>query len=221
MRIIAGQFRGRRLSSPAGRDVRPTSDRAREALFGILEHGEPPLRGARFLDLFCGTGAVGLEALSRGAAEVLLIESEPEALKIAEANLERVGAPGNVRLVRQDATRLAPARAPFDLIFLDPPYLSGLAAPALRSLQRQGWLAPGARIVVELARSEDLDLPEGYAIEQERRYGAARFLFLRPTGRGRLSAPRSRSGRGPVEGRRADAARGATRRSAGRASPGS
>src|SRR5918995_4810591 len=104
MRIIAGQYRGRRLSSPAGRDVRPTSDRAREALFNILEHGHPPVRGARFLDLFCGTGAVGLEALSRGAAEVVLVESDADALKVADANLARLGAPKHARLLRRDAT---------------------------------------------------------------------------------------------------------------------
>ena len=183
MRIIAGEFRGRRLSSPAGRDVRPTSDRAREALFNILELGLPPVRGARFLDLFCGTGAVGLEALSRGAAEVLLIESEADALRVAKSNHERVGAPRNARLLRQDATRLGPAAAAFDIVFIDPPYRSGLAGSALECLRRGGWLAPEARIVVELAADETCQLPEGYELEQERRYGAARFLFLRPTSR--------------------------------------
>ena len=179
MRIIAGEFRGRRLSSPPGRDVRPTSDRARESLFNILEHGEPPVRGARFLDLFCGTGAVGLEALSRGAAEVVLVESDPHALRIAKRNLERLGTPENVRLLRQDATRLGPAPSAFDIVFLDPPYHSGLAAPALERLRRGGWLAPGARIVVELASKESLELPGGYEPEQERRYGAAKLLLLR------------------------------------------
>jgi 16S rRNA (guanine966-N2)-methyltransferase len=179
MRIIAGAFRGRRLASPPGHDVRPTSDRAREALFNILEHGQPPVRGARFLDLFCGTGAVGLEALSRGAAEVLLVESDPKALRVAKSNLERVGAPGNVRLLRQDATRLGPAPSAFDIAFLDPPYRSDLAAPALACLARGRWLAPEARIVVELASKESLELPEGYELEQERRYGAAKLLLLR------------------------------------------
>jgi 16S rRNA (guanine966-N2)-methyltransferase len=179
MRIIAGAFRGRRLSSPSGRDVRPTSDRAREALFSILEHGQPPVRGARFLDLFCGTGAVGLEALSRGAAEILLVESDPHALRVAKSNLERVGTPRNIRLLRQDATRLGPAPSAFDIVFLDPPYHSGLAASALGCLMRGGWLAPEARIVVELASNESLDLPEGYELEQERRYGAAKLLLMR------------------------------------------
>ncbi len=181
MRIIAGTWRGRKLLAPEGQAIRPTSDRAREALFGILEHGQPPLRGARFLDLFCGTGAVGLEAASRGAAEVWLVDDDRQALALAAANLDRLGAPANVRLVERDATRLGPARRAFDLVFLDPPYGSGLAGPALAGLL-DGWLTPGARIIVELAAKEELSLPEGYALEQERRYGAARFVFLRPAG---------------------------------------
>jgi 16S rRNA (guanine966-N2)-methyltransferase len=178
MRIIAGQFRGRQLLSPKGAAIRPTSDRAREALFDILEHGEPGLRGARFLDLFCGTAAVGIEACSRGAAEVLLIESDPEALRLVKANLARIGTPPHARLMAGDAARLGVAPQRFDLVFLDPPYRSGLAPPALTGL-RGGWLAPGARIVVELGAKETSDLPDGFAIEQERRYGAAKFMFLR------------------------------------------
>ncbi len=182
MRIIAGSWRGRKLLTPSDRAVRPTSDRAREALFAILEIGKPPLRGARFLDLFCGTGAVGLEAASRGAAEVWLVDNDREALALARANLTRLGAPANVRVVERDATRLGPARKEaFDLVFLDPPYRSGLARPALAGLAG-GWLAPGAGVIVELAASEELSLPAGYALEQERRYGAARFVFLRPAG---------------------------------------
>jgi 16S rRNA (guanine966-N2)-methyltransferase len=178
MRIIAGQFRGRQLELPQGTAIRPTSDRAREALFDILEHGEPGVRGARFLDLFCGTAAVGIEACSRGATAVRLIESDPEALRLAKANLARIGRPPHVHLVAGDAARLGAAPDPFDLVFLDPPYRSGLAAPALAGLG-DGWLAPGARIVVELAAKETLVLPDGLTAEQERRYGAAKFLFLR------------------------------------------
>jgi 16S rRNA (guanine966-N2)-methyltransferase len=178
MRIIAGQFRGRQLLSPKGDAIRPTSDRAREALFDILEHGEPRLRGARFLDLFCGTAAVGIEACSRGAAEILLIESDPEALRLARANLARIGAPSHARLVAGDAARLGAAPQRFDLVFIDPPYRSDLALQALAGL-RDGWLAPGARIVVELGVREMLEPPDGFVVEQERRYGAARFVFLR------------------------------------------
>lgn len=179
MRIIAGSWRGRRLLTPADRAIRPTSDRAREALFSILEHSAPALRGARFLDLFCGTGAVGLEAASRGAAEVLLVDDDARALKLARANLEQLGASDRVRLIVRDATRLGAAPQRFDLAFLDPPYRSGLALPALAAL-RQGWLAADARVVVEADAKEGLAPPSGYALEQERRYGAARFVFLRP-----------------------------------------
>jgi 16S rRNA (guanine966-N2)-methyltransferase len=181
VRIIAGEFKGRRLRSPAGQAIRPTSDRAREALFNILEHGAPAVRGARFLDLFCGTGAVGLEAHSRGAQEVVLVDNDSEALRLARANLERIGVPAGVRLLARDATRLGPAPHPFDLIFLDPPYRSGLAAPALEALLRDGWLGVQARVVLELAATEDLELPHSYTLERERRYGSAKFLFLRPS----------------------------------------
>jgi 16S rRNA (guanine966-N2)-methyltransferase len=179
MRIIAGRFRGRRLLAPVGQAIRPTSDRAREALFDILEHGAPPVRGASFLDLFCGTGAVGLEAHSRGASSVLLIESDRAALKLIEANIARLGSPPSVRLLARDATLPGPAPHPFDLVFLDPPYGSGLAAAALESLVRGGWLGEAARIILELAAKEDFELPPAYALERERRYGRAKFLFLR------------------------------------------
>ena len=179
MRIIAGKFKGRRLFAPQGTTIRPTSDRAREALFGILEHGEPPLAGAAFLDLFCGTGAVGLEAYSRGAAEVVLIDQDRGALKLAEANIARLGAQNEVRLLARDAALLGPAPRVFDLAFLDPPYRSGLATAALAGLAQNGWLAGRARVIVELAAKDQLALPAGYALDRERRYGSARFVFLR------------------------------------------
>lgn len=179
MRIIAGNLRGRRLLAPAGQRVRPTNERAREALFDILEHGDPPVRGARFLDLFSGTGAIGLEALSRSAGEVVLVENDREALRVAEANLAHLGSPAGVRLLVRDATRLGAASAPFDLIFLDPPYRSGLATAALASLLEGGWCGPHTRVIVELAAREPLALPAGYTLERERRYGGAGFRFLR------------------------------------------
>jgi 16S rRNA (guanine966-N2)-methyltransferase len=188
MRIIAGDFRGRRLLAPPGHAIRPTGERAREALFDILEHGAPPLRGARFLDLFCGTGAIGLEACSRGAAAVVLVEHDRAALKLAEANIGRLGAPGNVRVMARDASRLGVAPHPFDLIFLDPPYRSGLVAVTLGALAQGGWLAADARIIVELGATEDLDLPAGYALERERRYGSAKFLFMRHASGATVSA---------------------------------
>jgi 16S rRNA (guanine966-N2)-methyltransferase len=181
VRIIAGEFKGRRLRSPTGQAIRPTSDRAREALFNILEHGAPAVRGARFLDLFCGTGAIGLEAHSRGAREVVLVDNHNEALQLARANLARIGAPPSVRLLARDATLLGPTAHPFDLVFLDPPYRSGLAGAALKGLQRDGWLGAEALVTLELAATEDPRLPHGYAFERERRYGSAKFLFLRPS----------------------------------------
>jgi 16S rRNA (guanine966-N2)-methyltransferase len=182
MRIIAGAFRGRRLQSPKGLAIRPTSDRAREALFGILEHGVPALRGARFLDLFCGTGAVGLEAHSRGADTVLLVDNDSAALQLAQSNLARIGSPASVGLLARDATRLGPAPHPFDLVFLDPPYRSGLAGAALAGLLRDGWLGADARVVVELAATDAFEPSDGFTLERGRRYGSARFLFLRPAG---------------------------------------
>jgi 16S rRNA (guanine966-N2)-methyltransferase len=178
MRIVAGRLRGKALIAPQDRSIRPTSDRVREALFNILEHGDPPVRGARFLDLFAGSGAVGIEAFSRGAAEVWLVDRD---LGLAARNRRALGDPPAIRLERRDATRLgAPPEQPFDLAFLDPPYEGGLVPPALAALGR-GWLAQGARIVAELGAKEPLDLPPGLANEQERRYGAARLVFLHTT----------------------------------------
>ncbi len=182
LRVIAGALKGRRLAVPRGDVVRPTADRAREALFGILEHGEPSLRGSRFLDLFAGSGAVGIEAFSRGAAEVLLVESERDALAVLRNNLRAVPHGGRIRLEVADATRLGAAPRPFDIAFLDPPYGSGLAAVALERLATGGWAAPGTRVVVEQAAREPFVPPAGFAIEDERRYGACRFFFLRYRG---------------------------------------
>ncbi len=179
MRIIAGRLKGRRLRAPPGREVRPTSDRVRQALFGILEHGEPRLVGARFLDLFAGSGAVGLEAFSRGARRVLLMEREKPAIEAIRANLARLPTEGAVELRIADATQPGVADQPFEIAFLDPPYRSGLARAALEALARGGWLVPDARVVVELARTEDLEPPPGFALEQTRRYGAAKLVFLR------------------------------------------
>jgi 16S rRNA (guanine966-N2)-methyltransferase len=163
----------------AGDAVRPTSDRAREALFSMLEHGDPPLRGARFLDLFAGSGAIGLEAASRGAAVVVMVEQANAALAICRANVEALGETARVALLRQDAARLGRAPEPFDIAVLDPPYGQGLAPPTLRGLLAGGWLAAGARVVVEVAAGEALAVPRGFELLDERRHGAARLVFLR------------------------------------------
>jgi 16S rRNA (guanine966-N2)-methyltransferase len=178
MRIITGRHRGRKLVVPKGLEVRPTSDRAREALFNILEHGDYGLAGGRVVDLFCGTGALGLEALSRGAVHATLVDSDAKALDAARANAERLGETSRVTLLRLDATRLRAAPVPCDLAFLDPPYRSGLAPAALVALARGGWLGAGATAIAEIGRKERLDAPPGFAVADERTYGSARLVFL-------------------------------------------
>jgi 16S rRNA (guanine966-N2)-methyltransferase len=184
MRIVAGRHRGRRLLAPPGEKVRPTSDRAREALFNILSHGQLaaegiPFAGAAVLDAFAGTGALGLEALSRGAAEAAFIEQDREALATLRQNIAALGEDVHSRIVSGDATR--PPRAPsaYALAFLDPPYRSGLAPAALTALDGAGWLSPESLAVIELAAREELTLPAGFFLLDERVYGAARLLFLR------------------------------------------
>jgi 16S rRNA (guanine966-N2)-methyltransferase len=165
---------------PSGEDVRPTADRAREALLAILEHGTPPLRGCRFLDLFAGSGAVGLEAISRGAEKVVLVEQSRTALAALRANIATLGEADRARVIAGDASRPGRAPEPFDIVFLDPPYGSGrLVTATLSSLEAGGWLAPHARIVVELEAGADLPLPPGFSHDAERRYGRASFHFLR------------------------------------------
>jgi len=187
MRIVGGRHRGRKLLAPPGEVVRPTSDRAREALFNILSHGRfagegSPLAGANVLDAFAGTGALGLEALSRGAAQVAFIETEKAALAMLRANLAALDEYDNAYVLAGDATH--PPRAPYScaVAFLDPPYHSGLAAPALAALAGSGWLADDVLAVIELAAREVLPLPDGFLPIDERIYGAARLIFLQREG---------------------------------------
>jgi 16S rRNA (guanine966-N2)-methyltransferase len=187
MRIVGGRQRGRRLVAPPGEAVRPTSDRAREALFNILLHGDfaaagSPLAGRPVLDAFAGTGAIGLEALSRGAAEAAFIENDRAALAALARNIAALDADDHAHVVRGDATR--PPRALFrcTVAFLDPPYGSGLAAPALTALERAGWLLPQALAVIELAAGEEFAAPAGFATVDARHYGAAQLIFLRRGG---------------------------------------
>lgn len=180
MRIVGGAFRGTRLNAPAGRDIRPTSDRARESLFNILAHGfEIRFPETDVVDLFAGTGALGIEALSRGARTTAFIDSATAALKMVRDHLERVRATDRAAVLRADARALPAARAACALAFLDPPYGQGLAEPALRSLAARGWLADGALCVVETGAKEDLAPPVGFALEDDRAYGVARLRFLR------------------------------------------
>ncbi|CAA7624624.1 16S rRNA (guanine(966)-N(2))-methyltransferase RsmD [Magnetospirillum sp. UT-4] len=176
MRIVGGRHRGRRLAAPAGGATRPTADRAREALFNILAHSPlVALDGAVVVDAFAGSGALGLEALSRGAAAVTFLDSHPAALAAIRDNLKSLGETATV--LRADATRPPAAVAPCTLAFLDAPYGKGLSEPALAALAGAGWLAESALCVVEVAAAEDFTPPDGFTVVDERRYGAAKLVF--------------------------------------------
>ncbi len=186
MRIVGGKHRGRRIAAPEGHDVRPTSDRAREALFNILQHGSfsadgtSPLIDARVLDVFAGSGALGLEALSRGAAHLTCIESSATARSVLHANAKALGETTRVTVVQADATKPPTAAGPpCRLVLMDPPYRSGMAAPALAALAERRWLAEGAICVVEISAAESLEAPAGFTPLDERRYGKAKLVFLR------------------------------------------
>jgi 16S rRNA (guanine966-N2)-methyltransferase len=181
MRIVGGEFRGRALVAPAGSETRPTSDRVREALFNILAHGDYPLKGARVIDLFAGAGALGLEALSRGASFALFVEEAAPARAAINRNIEALGLTGRTRTFRRDATDLGKIQAglkPFDLAFLDPPYARCLLSPALEALARGGWLAPGARLIAEMREGEAFTPPAAFVVTGERTYGETTIRFL-------------------------------------------
>lgn len=181
LRVIAGELRGRRLATVPGLKTRPTADRTRESVFNILG---PTLVGAHVLDLFAGTGAYGIEALSRGAAAAWFVEIGREALEVLSANVTALGLAEQTRIVRWDAARnlncLRDREPKFDLAFLDPPYRKGLVAPALAHLHAAGCLAAGARLVVEHAAEDTLPELEGqdFRLTDQRRYGIALVSFL-------------------------------------------
>lgn len=182
MRIVGGRLRSRPLAGPASAAIRPTSDRLRESLFNILVHGYgDPVSGARVLDLFAGTGALGIEAISRGAAFALLVDEGVEARALLRQNIERLGLAGVTRVFRRDATRLGPVHPlePFSLAFLDPPYSKGLAEKALISAREGGWLKPQALVVVEEAADAGFTAPEGFEELERRDYGDTQLAFLR------------------------------------------
>jgi len=188
-RVIAGEAGGRRLAVPGGRETRPTSDRAREGLFATISSIAGSLAGARVLDLYAGSGAVGLEALSRGAGHVLLVESGARAGRVIRENIEALGLPGAQVIV--DRVERVLARGPhtdggrYDVAFADPPYaLSGEQVSAMLSLLAdRAWLAPGALVIVERAtRSGPVAWPDGYVPDRARRYGEATFWYGRPAG---------------------------------------
>jgi len=181
VRIVGGRFRGRPLAAPTHEGTRPTSDRVREAIFNILAHGtaEVALEGAKVLDLFAGTGALGLEALSRGAVFCLFVEHDPAARALTRRNIEALGLTGVSKLFRRDATELGPAgkNSGFTLAFLDPPYGQGLAERSLASAAAGGWLAPGAIVVVEERKGSEVALPGSYAAFDQRTWGDTQALF--------------------------------------------
>jgi 16S rRNA (guanine966-N2)-methyltransferase len=182
MRVVGGRWRGRALAAPKSQAIRPTGDRLRESLFNILAHGYgDPVSDARVLDLFAGTGALGLEALSRGAAFALLVDDGAEARALIRQNVDTLGAGGVSRVFRRDATNLGAAHPvePFGLAFLDPPYRKGLAERALVSAQAGAWLTPDALVVVEEAADAGFKVPPGYQEIERRRYDDTEVTFLR------------------------------------------
>lgn len=185
MRIVAGKHRGRPIAAPEGNDIRPTSDRVRESVFNILEHrdwgpgGISVVTGARILDGFCGTGALGLEALSRGGGHVTFMDKNRSALDLCRRNLDALGERAAADVLQGDCLKPVRPPAPCGLMFLDPPYKAGLAGPALAALLEAGWLSPGAICAIETEVSGEPDFPEPFEKLDVRKYGAARVHFLR------------------------------------------
>ena len=185
MRIVGGRLRGRALAAPKSQAIRPTADRLRESLFNILVHAYgDPVTGARVLDLFAGTGALGLEALSRGAAFALFVDNGAEARALVRENIASLGLGGATRIFRRDAAKLGPAHPlePFTLAFLDPPYGQELAQRALAAAHSGGWLVPGALVVVEEAAKADVAAPEEFDELERRSYDDSALIVLRYRG---------------------------------------
>ncbi len=179
MRIIAGQWRGRPVAAPKGDATRPTADRTREALFSMLVSRLGSLEGLSVADLFAGSGALGLEALSRGAARCIFVEQDRTAVDALKANIAKLGATGAD--VRQGSVlAVPPAPQPLDLVMMDPPYNSGAGAVALDKLSRLGWIGPATLVSIETSRTEEV-LVAGFEVEAQRDYGKARITLLRAT----------------------------------------
>ncbi|GAA4764008.1 16S rRNA (guanine(966)-N(2))-methyltransferase RsmD [Stakelama sediminis] len=178
MRIIAGQWRGRPLAAPKGSATRPTADRTREALFSMLASRVGDFDGLAVGDLFAGSGALGLEALSRGAAHCLFVEQDRNAIAALRDNIDRLGA-GGAEVRAHSVLALGPAPKPLDILLLDPPYGTGAGAVALDKLGRLGWVAPHSWISIETARNEPVQV-KGFTIDSERNHGKAKLTLLRP-----------------------------------------
>src|SRR5712672_4148419 len=185
MRVVGGRLKGRNMASPSSREIRPTADRLRESVFNILIHAyDDPIEGARVLDLFAGTGALGIEAVSRGAAFTLFVDNGAEARALLRSNVEALGLGGVTKVYRRDATDLGPAHPiePFSLVFLDPPYGQGLAEKALASARAGGWLTSDALIVVEEAAKAGFAAPDGFDELERRSYDDTVLIVLRHRG---------------------------------------
>ncbi|MHA7969937.1 16S rRNA (guanine(966)-N(2))-methyltransferase RsmD [Rhizobium sp. CAU 1783] len=181
MRIVGGEFRGRALAAPKSNAIRPTTDRTRESLFNILAHAHPGvLDGTRIIDLFAGTGAVGIEALSRGCKSALFVENSVEGRSLLWENIDALGLHGRARILRRDATQLGPASniEPFDLVFADPPYAKGLGEKALLAAHLGGWLAPGAIAVLEERADVLVEVDPVFAFIEERSFGDTKMYFF-------------------------------------------
>src|ERR1700679_2213820 len=181
MRIVCGRLQGRPVLTPSSRTLRPASERLSESIFDILEHRFPgQIEGARVVDLFAGTGALAIEALSRGARFALFVDNGAEARALLRGNVEALALGGVTRIWRADATKLgsAPGGGPFALAFVDPPYGQGLAGPALASLIEGGWLEPNALCVVEEAAKVEIVAPDGLARLDERTYGDTKIAIF-------------------------------------------
>lgn len=192
MRVISGRFKGRIIETAQDKDkkLRPTTGRTREALFNILCHGQfaegcnKLLSGARVLDLFCGSGALAIEALSRGATYAVLIDIEKAHLEVARKNIRNLGEEENAAFIRANSSTPPPAHVPCNLVFIDPPYNQNLSEPTLQSLVRGNWLAKDAVVVVESAKKEDITYPDGFIELADRHYGNSRIRILRWVGLG-------------------------------------
>lgn len=188
MRVFSGKHRGRKIETVSSKQLRPTTGMAREAIFNILTHGkysedgESLLTNANVLDLFCGCGALSMEALSRGAASVTLIDIDKEHLDVARQNIKTIGEENKAVFIRADSSTPPPARTPCDLIFLDPPYNQGLVAKALTGIMSGNWLAKNARIVVETDYREDVKFPDKFEELDNRKYGNSRIRILKWVG---------------------------------------
>lgn len=179
MRIIGGEFRGRKLVSPSGKNIRPTSDRMRETMFNILEHSSRGLEGANILDVFAGTGALGLEALSRRAAHVSFFDRDRAALQLVKKNIALLNAENRTTVKFITAPNLPPTRRAYDFIFLDPPYDLHIINGTLDALNKNKYLADDCMIIAEYASDNIIEFPDYLEISKEKTYGEARFTFLR------------------------------------------